>query len=257
MAYIRSEMKTEAKSRLKSNWGAIIGATVIVALVSGVISFVFYPTAEDVTAANYLFVSLLGLLGSLISLLVVAPLNLGMYGMLLDISNGQQVAFSDIFKGFRRIWSAVLITFLFGLFVFLWSLLLVIPGIIKTYSYAMAYFIFADDDRVKPLEAITKSRKMMNGHKWEFFVLQLSFIPWILLVAVTLGLGALYVAPYMNVTFANFYRRLKAENEVGAFTDTSYQTAAASVQPQTVSPEAQDIPKEEPETTAEDDEKAE
>ena len=90
--------------------------------------------------------------------------------------------------------------------------MLLIPGIIKTYSYAMSYYILADDENIAPLDAITKSREMMDGHKWEFFVLQLSFILWGLLCAVTCGLAALYVGPYQQVTMANFYDRLKAED---------------------------------------------
>lgn len=230
MAYIRSEMKADAKKQLGGNWGAFIGALLVLVLVSGVVSVVFYPDPQDVLAWEaeyYISLSVLALLGSVIQLLVFSPLNLGWYGMTLDATYNRQIAFASLFNGFKRIWDAVLLAFFYGLFIFLWSLLLIIPGIIKTYSYAMSYYILADNPQMKPLEAITKSRQMMDGHKVELFVLQLSFIPWMLLVGVTFGLASLYVAPYVNVTMANFYRRLKAENEVTAFSG-GYQAPTAN-----------------------------
>ncbi len=225
MSYVRAEMKSEARSQLSGKWGAMIGAALILALVNGIITFVFYVDPTEVTPSMSLYYSTLGLMSACLTLLIVSPLNLGWYEMLLAVLRREPVLFSDIFKGFKRIWPAVLVTFFYGLFTFLWSLLLLIPGIIKSYSYAMAYYILADDENIKPLDAITKSRHMMNGHKAELFVLHLSFIPWVLLVAFTFGLATLYVAPYMGMTVANFYRRLKAENEVNSYMGYSQYTA--------------------------------
>lgn len=213
MAYIRKEMKQEAKSQLSGKWGAAAAAMALVMIVNSVLSIIFYIDPNEVTMANYGFMMSLGLISMFISLVIVAPLDLGWCIMSLEIMRGLPVAFSNIFKGFKRIWAAIFTSFLYVLFVSLWTLLLIIPGIIKSYSYAMCFYILADNDDVGALEAITRSRHMMNGHKWELFLLQLSFIPWFLLSILTLGLAMLYVGPYYNVTVANFYRRLKAENE--------------------------------------------
>lgn len=97
-------------------------------------------------------------------------------------------------------------SFLTGLYTFLWSLLFIIPGIIAVYKYAMAPFILAEHPEMKPSQAITASKQMMDGRKWELFCLELSFIGWCLLSVLTLGIGMLWVAPYMNVAVAVFYR---------------------------------------------------
>jgi len=94
-----------------------------------------------------------------------------------------------------------------------WSLLFLIPGIIKAFAYSQTFFILQDPE-FKDLtgdEAITKSREMMNGHKMEFFILSLSFIGWYILVGLTFGILLLYVAPYVQQTMAQYYLKLKSE----------------------------------------------
>ena len=95
-------------------------------------------------------------------------------------------------------------------FTFLWTLLLVVPGIVALMRYSQAWFIMADDPNIRPMEAIEKSKQMMDGHKWEYFVLGLSFIWWFLLCCVTLGIGLLWLIPYIQTTVANFYDDLKS-----------------------------------------------
>ena len=94
-------------------------------------------------------------------------------------------------------------------FTFLWSLLFVIPGIVKIYSYSMAPFILADNPDFTAREALSKSKKIMNGHKFELFVLQLSFFWWYILDWITLGIASIYVIPYVNATTTNFYNKIK------------------------------------------------
>ncbi|MCL2095245.1 DUF975 family protein [Candidatus Saccharibacteria bacterium] len=97
----------------------------------------------------------------------------------------------------------------YTVFVFLWSLLLVIPGIVKSYAYSQMFFILADNKGMSAGEAQKKSIKMMDGHKMELFVLHLSFIPWFLLGAITFGIAFVWVIPYFEVTLAAYYEQLK------------------------------------------------
>ena len=97
------------------------------------------------------------------------------------------------------------------LFIFLWSLLLIIPGIIKSYAYSMSYFIQLDNPDMGPKDSITASRKMMKGHKWQLFVMDLSFIGWYIVGFLCLGVGVLWVHPYYELSKALFYEELKAE----------------------------------------------
>ena len=95
-----------------------------------------------------------------------------------------------------------------GLYIFLWTLLLIVPGIIASYRYAMAPFILAENPDMTPSEAIDASKEMMDGHKWELFCLDFSFFGWLLLNVLTLGLGSLVLNPYMNAARAAFYREV-------------------------------------------------
>lgn len=120
----------------------------------------------------------------------------------------------QVFYGFQggRYTSTVWIMFLKGLYIFLWSLLFCIPGIIKSYSYLMVPYIIAENSSLDKSRVFELSRKMMRGHKWEAFVLGLSFLGWNLLGAMTGGiLNIFYVNPYVHATYAEFYSALKAE----------------------------------------------
>ena len=125
-----------------------------------------------------------------------------------------KTSIGQVFYGFQsgRYMSTVWIMFLRGLYTFLWSLLFWIPGIIKSYSYLMVPYIIAENSSLDKNRIFEISRKMMRGHKWEAFVLGLSFLGWQLLSVITGGvLSVFYVNPYVYATYAEFYSALKAE----------------------------------------------
>ena len=105
--------------------------------------------------------------------------------------------------------NTVLTVFLRNLFISLWSLLLVVPGIIKSYQYAMVPYILSENPQMNWREALDLSKKMMDGQKWNLFVLQLSFIGWLLLGILLCGVGIYFVLPYMNAAEAEFYAELR------------------------------------------------
>ncbi len=102
---------------------------------------------------------------------------------------------------------------LIGLFVFLWSLLLVVPGIVKTYPYSMAYFIKCDHPEYSATQAIDESSRIMHGNKMKLLALDLSFIGWWILGSICFGIGTLWVVPYVKTAHAEFYLDLLEENE--------------------------------------------
>ena len=108
---------------------------------------------------------------------------------------------------------AFLVPFLVGLFTYLWTLLLIIPGVIMAYAYSMAVFVANDNPELSAMDAIKKSREMMRGHKWDLFVLDLSFIGWILLSMLTCGLGIIFLLPYLEMAHVEFYRELTEKAE--------------------------------------------
>lgn len=116
-----------------------------------------------------------------------------------------------MFEGYNKeLFSRVLTTtLLYYVYVFLWSLLLLIPGCIKSYSYAMTPYILKDNPEMKNNAAIEESMRMMDGHKLELFLLDLSFIGWAILSILTCCIGFLWLVPYMNMARVNFYEDLK------------------------------------------------
>ena len=152
-------------------------------------------------------------LGDILSSIISACFTLGMTFVYLKIVRGDEISIGDVFYGFQDLWTAIKAQFFINLFLTLWCLLLLIPGIIKAFSYSMTFFILAENKGMSVLEAITLSRKMMDGHKMELFCLSLSFIGWDLLVVITFGLAGIWVFPYYFATVANFYLSVKADYE--------------------------------------------
>lgn len=185
----RAELKQRALQQLKGNWGIAIVVSLIILVGTGLISQI--PRV-----------------GQLISFIISGPLTLGMVAFFLHLIRQQPKDVKDVFSGFSRFGPSFLLYLLSAIFVFLWMLLLVIPGIIAGLRYAMAFYIMHDYPKLTAMEAIEQSKKMMYGHKWRYFVLSLSFIGWGILCALTLGIGLIWLIPYMAATTANFYENL-------------------------------------------------
>ena len=130
----------------------------------------------------------------------------------LDLTGGADARLESLFDYFRWFKTAFCARFLTGLFIFLWSLLLVIPGIVAAYTYAMVPYILAEDPDMTASDAIAVSKRMMEGNRWRLFCLEFSFIGWIILSAFTLGIGNLFLTPYQAAAKAAFYRDLRGQN---------------------------------------------
>lgn len=187
----RVELKNLAKQQIKGHLGVLFLITLIVYLVS-------------------VLVGMIPVVGSLAMALVVTPaFSIAMVTIYLKLAQNIAPQVNELFAHFSKFWAAFKVTFLTGLFTFLWSLLFVIPGIIKAYSYSMAMYILAENPEMGAREAIDRSKAMMDGHKMELFVLELSFIGWYLLCAITFGIAAIWVVPYVSATITNFYNSIK------------------------------------------------
>ena len=191
----RAELKAMAKEQIRGNIGILFVVTLVMALLSGL-------------AAGVL--SLIPVVGPIVAAVVVTPaFALSMVRIYLGLTYSKKPEVKDVFTGFDDFWAAFKVTFLYSLYIFLWSLLFVIPGIVKTYSYSMAMYVLAENKGMSATECINASKEMTNGHKMDLFVLSLSFIGWMMLGSITFGLAYIWVMPYMNATFANAYNSLK------------------------------------------------
>lgn len=207
----RADLKTRAKQMMSGNIGMLILCYIIVMVLTGV--------SVVLTA-----IPLVGWIGTIC---VTGALSLGTAYIYLNLARGFQPDIKILFSGFRRLGDVLLLTLMIVVFTCLWSLLFIVPGIIKAISYSQAYYILAEHPEMSAKQALDESIAIMDGHKADYFVLGLSFILWLLLCDITCGLAMLYVGPYMQATFVNFYEAIKnpvVVNTNNDFTDNTNNT---------------------------------
>jgi uncharacterized membrane protein len=210
-----SEYKAEAKYQLRGRWMM----AVLVILITWIITQAFASRGASYTWINGEMVrtetSGANGFASIISLIVSGPLNLGAALYFLKFPRGLNSQLEDLFSGFRNFGNALLLHILSMIFVILWSLLLIVPGIIAAISYTMAYYIMNDNPGMSATEALRASKELMRGNKGKFFAFVLSFAGWFLLGILSFGIGLLWVGAYYNTAKANFYQDLKRNSLMG------------------------------------------
>lgn len=225
----RKELKAKGKAAFKANyWKCVIVALIFAILLGGGAAAGKNHT-DDATGDSQaslmeelqkapkevigvLAGALVGfsLIACAVDLLVVNPLKVGCKRFFL-VNTERPADLSEMGFGFKNGYgNMVAAMFLRNLFTALWSLLFVIPGIIMSYAYRMVPYILAENPGMSGMEAIRRSKEMMKGHKWNTFVLDLSFIGWLLLAVITADIaGILWTNPYMEATDAELYKAIK------------------------------------------------
>lgn len=196
-----SEYKDLALQSLEGKWGKSAIAVLIT-------FFIFDGVGM---APSFLFRDnpVIGSITQFALTLALIPLSWGLIVFFLRLIREEDIAFERLFDGFSqyvRIFTAELLK---TIYVILWTLLLIIPGFIKQYSYSMTEFILKDHPELNAEQAICMSMRMMQGHKMQLFLLDLSLIGWFLLSLLTLGIGFLFLIPYCYSAHAHFYEDLK------------------------------------------------
>lgn len=188
------DYRQAAWEKLRGKWGTMAIATLIYALIMGACS-----------ALSLIYI------GGIAALFLTGAFTLGLAIMGLAVARMQEVRAAQLFDGFKNYGSSLALFLLITIFTALWSLLLVIPGIIKAYSYSMSWYILADNPQMGANEARKQSMTYMNGNKWRLFCLHFSFIGWMLLGILTFGILYFWIIPYMQTAQAEFYRDIIAE----------------------------------------------
>ncbi len=188
-----------ARQSLSGKWGKGVSITALYFVIAIAVSLI------EETNPQY------GIWLNLLSILFFAPLAVGLAYCFLGIAQGKRIFISDLFSGFNQYGRALCTYLLTLIFTILWTLLLIIPGLIKSYAYSMTFFIINDDPQIGANEAIERSMQMMDGYKWKLFCLHLRFLGWIILGVLSLGFGLLWVYPYILTAMAHFYEDRKAE----------------------------------------------
>ena len=220
----RKELKSRAKAQLgggifTSRWltallvclvySAIFGICSLPGSISGVMQNIQSISSGDIANLNIRFSFGSGI-GTFLVLLLSGPLTYGKDRMFLtQARDNENLVFADLFKGFTEdLGGNILIGLMTALFAFLWSLLFLIPGIVKAYAYSMVFYIKADHPDYDWKMCINESKRLTMGHKGELFILDLSFFGWYFVGALCFGIGIFWVTPYMEATKAHFYQNL-------------------------------------------------
>ena len=223
-----SHIRAEARQRLAGRWALAVAVAAVAWLLGGLMTgssflpqFTYYIRGENITlkdALNKAFTigrhfgnTFLGInLLTMARFLIGGVIQLGYADILLKQHTGHDYSISDLFSQFHRFGQGFAQAFLRELYTALWTLLLIIPGIVAHYKYAMTPYIMADHPELTASEAIDRSKELMDGHKGELFILHLTFIGWDLLAALTLNVGHLVLNPYKCAAETVFYRNLCA-----------------------------------------------
>lgn len=185
-----SDLRAAARAQLKGNWGTAVLALLVMILIVG---------ASACTGIG--------------PIIIGGPFALGLYIFYIKMARNESPKIENIFDGFKRFGSSLALYIVIAIFTYLWMLLFIIPGIIAALRYSLAYFVLNDNPEMGAMEALRKSKELMQGQKGKLFLLYLSFIGWWFLSMFTLFIGLLWLAPYMQVSLANFYEDVKNAHE--------------------------------------------
>ncbi|MEI6650794.1 MAG: DUF975 family protein [Candidatus Moraniibacteriota bacterium] len=185
-----AELMRGARESLKGKWGLAIAVSVVYCVLLSI-----PQSVKNV--------------GPLAVMIISGPLAGGMIMFSLTIARNQEAKFEQLFDGFKSFSTYFLAYVLMTVFILLWTLLLIVPGIIAAFSYSMTYFIIADNPSISASDALKRSKELMKGNKGKYFGLTMRFFGWILLSILTLGIGLLWIMPYMQISLAKFYEDIK------------------------------------------------
>lgn len=190
------ELKDIAISALEGKWGQAVGLTFVIGVLES-------------AASGLSYIPMVGVVFPLLAM----PLTFGFAVAFLNNLRGSEARFETLFAGYKDFGRVFLTLLIMGIYTFLWSLLLVVPGVIKAISYTMTPFVLNDNPELSYDAAISKSSRLMQGHKMEYFVFVLSFAGWFVLSILTMFIGFLWLAPYFQTAKAAFYHELLAEQD--------------------------------------------
>ena len=233
MSWTRAELKTRAKAAVKMYYWKMVLVALILSMIGGGASSVGSRSASDNSAgsgARSMFeginmqVAMIAVIIVLVVVVIALALSVFVFNVLevgcrgfFSRSMTEDPELGLIADGFtQNYWNCVKTQFLKSLFIGLWSLLFVIPGVIKAYEYRMVPYLLAEHPEMSSGEIFARSKEMMQGNKWDTFVLDISFVGWVLLSGITFGiLYIFWVGPYIAATDAALYHRISGKDTYG------------------------------------------
>ncbi|MFJ7753574.1 DUF975 family protein [Peribacillus muralis] len=213
-----SELKKKGLESLKGKWGKAVSLMLLLFLINVILPYI----VEVIGSGGFVqWLDQKGtplwsdIFGTVLSIVLI-PLTIATTWFYLDLVRKGNPEITEVFAIYKDGKTSLKLiggSILQAIFIFLWSLLLIIPGIIKSIAYSQLFFLLRDHPQYTIMEAITESRKRMNGLKWKYFLMNLSFIGWGFLCLFTVGIGLLWLIPYIGTTLAAFYDELIVPQE--------------------------------------------
>ena len=209
------DFRARARESLANNWGLAIVICLLVGILSGGVDLVSGVTVT-VDAAEMGMGSMISrpmwsmmmtitLVSSLVALVIGGAVTMGRCTYFIKLHNHEQAGFWDLFSQFNRIWDGIKMQVMMSVVILFWTMLLIIPGIIAIYTYAMVPFLMAEFPELGIINSMRESKRLMRGNRWRLFCMEFSFLGWNLLSALTMGLLNLWINPYMNASMTAFY----------------------------------------------------
>ena len=227
MQYSASDFRAMAREKLSGKWktailitllATILGAATTVALEielkfesgRGVVVTLFEEYAFTLLKEGPIsgMLAVVALVWGIFILVIGGAMTLGYFQFFQNLVRKEEAEVNTLFVHKEKLWHGFCINFLQGLYIVIWTICFIIPGVMAAYSYAMAHFIANDHPEMSASEVLTTSKVMMDGNRWRLFCLEISFIGWAILSAFTLGLGSFVLAPYVETAKAHFYQDL-------------------------------------------------
>lgn len=227
MQYSAKDFRTMAREALKGKWTTAIIVAVVATILgalttadtlvnfefgneTGIVVEILGKYSFTLTQAGGLagILAIIALIWTIVTIVIGGAMTLGYYQFYQNLVRNQEAEVGTLFVHKNKLWHGFCLNFWQILYVFLWTLCFIIPGIMAGLSYSMAAYIANDHPEMTAREAIAASKEMMKGHRWRLFCLQISFIGWSLAAAFTLGIGSFALAPYQETAKAYFYQNL-------------------------------------------------
>jgi uncharacterized membrane protein len=221
-----ADFRQKAREALGGKWPLAVGTGFIAALLGagsrgGRPSKTEWREPDDflhTDIGRYFFMIMLGIISvmliwALITFVIGGGIELGYCRCNKNLINGTNPKFTDLFSRMDIFWKAFGLRLLIVIYIILWSILLIIPGIIAALNYSMAFYIMEENPSMSISEAMNQSKLMMQGNRWRLVCLGFSFIGWLILCGLTLGIGMLWLYPYMNAAFAAFYLEISGKQQ--------------------------------------------
>lgn len=201
-----SEIRQDARNLMMGLWTTLVP--------------IWFIYMAIMAAANGIIGLAVPFLGTVATVIIGGPFLLSISTMFLRIYKGENVALEQLFEGFSDFARTFTAYLLMCIYIILWAILLIIPGLVAALGYSMTFFIMAEDPNISAQDALRKSKEMMTGHKWDLAWLTFSFIGWIILAALTFGIGFLWLNSYMYASYVVFYQNLKGKHRVNTNPET-------------------------------------